>query len=378
MERINVIESYDLKFCCVCVSNSAIDSFLNVFENVISYQNVYISLAQIILETLGLNVRWQKTLEFTSHNIFHFQVHRNTTQPQEICGNCKTQLVDFFIFKRRNEETRRIYEKSTSQKNILLQVVEHLENMSQEQENNVKEETFEEEFFETHEEMAIDEDLVQEDVYEEPEEVMNVCHEEHLSVSTEVSPEKPAARTKTKVVRRSNPESWKRNTRKLAKNTGQSYVASNGKFVEAKRVKDNCGASCRMQCVKKITEEDRHENFKAFYSLADIAKQRKFLYDHMMSLEPRRLKNLSSPKKCRNVQRHYFLDVTHPNGAAEMVQVCKLMFLNTFCISSQMIDTLHRKALTEGKFNDIRGKFERRSTKMRTEEADCTQPEEPS
>lgn len=54
--RINVLESYDPKFCCVCVQNGD-DSYLNVFENVISYQNVFISLAQIINDTLGLHVR---------------------------------------------------------------------------------------------------------------------------------------------------------------------------------------------------------------------------------------------------------------------------------------------------------------------------------
>lgn len=57
VQRINVLESYDLKFCCVCVQNGD-QSYLNVFENVIQYQNVYISLAQIINETLSpLNVR---------------------------------------------------------------------------------------------------------------------------------------------------------------------------------------------------------------------------------------------------------------------------------------------------------------------------------
>lgn len=53
--RINVLESYDLKFCCVCVQNGD-SSYLNIFENVISYQNVYVSLAQIIEETLQLHV----------------------------------------------------------------------------------------------------------------------------------------------------------------------------------------------------------------------------------------------------------------------------------------------------------------------------------
>lgn len=53
--RINVLERYDPKFCCVCVQ-SGDHSYLNIFENVISYQSIYISLAQIINDTLGLHV----------------------------------------------------------------------------------------------------------------------------------------------------------------------------------------------------------------------------------------------------------------------------------------------------------------------------------
>lgn len=297
---------------------------------------------------------------------------------QEICVSCKTKIVDFFIFKRRNEETRRIYETSTSPKNILLQFVDQLENMPQDTEIEVHDteelphdnETEErEEFVVNHEEIAIDDDSVHGDEfcddleYDGPE-------EEHVIVTTEVETKKMPSPAKLKVARKSNPDTWKRNTRKLAKNTGQAYVTSNGKVVEAKRMKDTCGSTCRMQCASKISEASRLENFKHFYRLADIAKQRRFLFDHMRTFEPRHHKNLTTSKNSRSVQRNYFLELTHPNGAVELVQVCKLLFLNTFCISSQMIDTLYRKAFTEGRFCDVRGKFERRGgTKSQIREA---------
>lgn len=230
------------------------------------------------------------------------------------------------------------------------------ENLYQETENEVKEE-----FFETHEEMVIDEDSHHAEFCDEPEDdALDNFQDDDLTIAIEVEPRKSPPRARPKVVRKSNPETWKRNTRKLAKNTGQAYVASNGKYVEAKRMKDNCGSTCRMECVRKISESSRLDNFKSYYSLADIAKQRRFLFEHMKTFEPRHHKSSPSSKKSRNVQRNYFLDVKYPNGAMEMVQVCKLLFLNTFCISSQMIDTLQRKAFTEGRFCDIRGKFERR------------------
>lgn len=168
---------------------------------------------------------------------------------------------------------------------------------------------------------------------------------------------------KKKSARERHPETWIRNKRKLAKNKGQSYVSSNGKMVEAKQMKANCGPTCRMQCFLKMTEENRLENFQNFYQLADIAKQRKFLFDHMKTYVPKRTKSALNPTKVRAVQRCYFLDLFLPNKAKELLQVCKLMFLNTFSISSQMIDTLHRKANNEGEFSDTRGKFERTHSK---------------
>lgn len=217
-----------------------------------------------------------------------------------------------------------------------------------------KDESFDEEI---HDVEQLIEDDVMEDVHDEPE----FLDEEEPIISIDVTTTTSASKTKTN--RQAHPENWIRNKRKLAKNKGQSYIASNGKFVEAKQMKDSCGSSCRMQCYKKINEDNRQSNFNYFYQLADIAKQRKFLFDHMKTYEPKRNKIPKNPQKLRAVQRTYFLNLTHVNGGTEMIQVCKLMFLNTFSISSQMIDTLHRKAINEGKFSDTRGKFERRQSK---------------
>lgn len=56
--KITVLETYSLKFCCVCTQNGAND-FLNIFENVISVEaastNLF-SLAQILVDTLGLSI----------------------------------------------------------------------------------------------------------------------------------------------------------------------------------------------------------------------------------------------------------------------------------------------------------------------------------
>lgn len=300
---------------------------------------------------------------------------QNLGQLTDICISCKTKVVDFFVFKRRNEEARKIFKQSSAfdppVKNMLLQVVDQLDTVLTSPDESQDEVT---EW--CHEDHVLTMDESNEDFLDPSEpEVMqdesNISFEESQA-SVEVfegpsdvpnDPTPPATPSKSKYFRSANPKAWIRNKRKLAKNTGASYVASNGKFIQAKQMKSNCGPSCRMQCSKKISDENRLVNFDFFYRLADIAKQRKFLFDHMKTFEPKRSKVPKNPLKVRAVQRYYFLDLTHGNGAREMLQVCKLMFLNTFSISSQMIDTLYRKATSEGKFSDARGKFERKQSK---------------
>jgi hypothetical protein len=224
---------------------------------------------------------------------------------QEICSKCKSQIINFFTFKKRNEDARK-----------------KLQNIQQEIQST----------------------------YSEDEQTTEILEETEINEN----------QLETKKGRRkSKPENWMRNQRKYAKNSGQSYVTSNGKCVEAKQMKGNCGENCRIKCSSKITEDKRKMSFDHFYALADIVKQRKFLFDHMRSYEPKKLKHLATSQKGRTIQRHYFLDV-EKEGVIEDVQVCKHMFLNTFSISSQMIDTIYKKLKADNEFNDIRGKFPRK------------------
>ena len=297
--------------------------------------------------------------------MFTLKIQRNSSQ-QEICANCKTKIVDFLVFKRRNEDARAMFgEVSETPDNImLLKVVDEMENITQNNKQQEEEEDATDEFLK-HDDNENDSEIMQNDdleyltdSQEEPLIQYNspdICFED-MNCS-EVTIDSSTSSPSKKLNRQSNPETWLRNKRKLAKNTGQSYVASNGKFVEAKTMKNACGASCRMKCSEKVGEENRLRNFDHFYELADIARQRKFLFDHTKTYAPNRTKIPKNPQKLRAVQRNYFLDI---DDSTKTLQVCKLMFLNTFTISSQMIDTLHRKAVNEGKFNDVRGKFKRK------------------
>lgn len=305
----------------------------------------------------------------------------------DICVGCKTKVVDFFIFKRRNEDARKSTLKISSNppvKNLLLDVVDQIELSTPEESNDGVTELGNDDQMLSDDELDIKEEFLdtieQEDdltrpqtpVKQEsrtPEQSRRIAEIFEDDISDVLAEDEQPTKSSSKRSRRmARPEFWIRNKRKHAKNTGQMYVASNGKIMKAKQMRPSCGTTCRMQCSSKVPESIRLKNFEYFYQLADIAKQRKFLFDLIQSYEPRRSRPVKNPLKVRAVQRYYFLDrMQSTDDSAEeevaKIQVCRKIFLNTFVISSQMIDSLCRMAMLEGDFEDTRGKFERKQSK---------------
>lgn len=155
-----------------------------------------------------------------------------------------------------------------------------------------------------------------------------------------------------------HPENWACNKRKTLRNSGQSYRNSKGKTVDAKQMRESCGESCRSKCVTKISEADRQRAFEHYWGLGDVVKQRKFVYKHITSAEPKRRRAVNSS---RSVTLQFYLEASVDEGVHQLVQVCKKMFKNTLVISSQVIQGVVKKYAIEG-FNDTRGKFERKLT----------------
>lgn len=126
-----------------------------------------------------------------------------------------------------------------------------------------------------------------------------------------------------------NPEKWACNQRKLLRNSGQTYRNSKGNWVEGKKMRESCGLTCRSKCMGRISEEDRQRAFETFWGLGDVVKQRKFLYMHITSAEPKRRRNENST---RSITLQFYLE-TNKDGSSQMVQVCKKMFKNTLVVS---------------------------------------------
>jgi hypothetical protein len=154
------------------------------------------------------------------------------------------------------------------------------------------------------------------------------------------------------------PENWICNKRKTLRNSGQTYLSSKGKIVEAKQMRESCGTSCRAKCITKVSDADRQRAFDKYWALGDVVKQRKFIYMHIRSTEPKRRRTETSN---RSVTLQFYLETTDDYANAQLVQVCKKMFKNTLVISSQVIQGVVKKYAIEG-FIDTRGKFERKLT----------------
>lgn len=203
--------------------------------------------------------------------------------------------------------------------------------------------------------VRIDEDYMDDDdfVAEFQDDTETSCDNQQ-SASESVSDSRKSSNSS----RKRNPEKWACNKRKTLRNTGQSYLNTKGKLVEAKKMRESCGSTCRSKCETKITDDDRQRAFETFWNLGDIVKQRKFLYRYISSSTPKRRRSESSN---RTLTLHFHLDRRDDDGTSQLVLVCKKMFKNTLAVSSQVIQGVVKKYAYEG-FNDTRGKFERKLT----------------
>lgn len=328
----------------------------------------------------------------------------------EICDVCKCKLIDFYHFRLRSEEVRKLQTQAVSQQseeNIsqldsqvedrtvynTLQIIrnfverhsvaEILEDETNEkliingsgnQLGSIRSETIEidpikrelkdERFFVKEESF---DDILKIDPVPSPssahleyseseDDGFPNCDDEFAINSIERSQEEEShtetETTQTKKLSKSRPETYYGNKRKLLRNSGQAYINCKGKITEAKKMRSSCGM-CRNRCMDKLTEGDRQMNFDTFYGLADVVKQRKFVFEHVSSRPPSRRRGTSSAQ--RSATLTYFLDRINSDGTKEKLKVCGELFKNTLIISSQFIKGILTKYAESG-FADSRGK----------------------
>lgn len=152
--------------------------------------------------------------------------------------------------------------------------------------------------------------------------------------------------------RKSNPMNWRSNKLKYLRNTGQAYQIKN-KTIRAKRLRSPCNDQCRLQCPKKLTEDQRKQCFEEYWGFGDLIRQRNYLKER---IEPiKRKYRYTTTEKGRRFNSAFYFYVM-----GQKIKVCKTFFLNTLDISSRVVRTVIDKVITTGDVIDLRGKHRKR------------------
>ncbi|CAC5379352.1 unnamed protein product [Mytilus coruscus] len=117
--------------------------------------------------------------------------------------------------------------------------------------------------------------------------------------------------------KKANPESWKKNIRKIKCQSGMEYVSDTGKTVKARSIKNHACSKCRFRCADKLSEDERLSLFNDYWNLKSYERQRDYISSRVLERN-----SIGSPsKKRKQVARTFTFNVE-----GQSVRVCK-MFL---------------------------------------------------
>lgn len=142
-----------------------------------------------------------------------------------------------------------------------------------------------------------------------------------------VSPEKKKRSRK----RKAHPENWKKNVRKQLRLSGKEYANAKGQMVPARSLKPHCCQKCRYKCGEKVSEAERANIFKTFWSLGNNDRQRDFICKSVMENEPQRIKLQAKTRRKRS--RIFSLVVEQ-----QRLRVCKSFFMKTLDLGEKAIE----------------------------------------
>lgn len=160
--------------------------------------------------------------------------------------------------------------------------------------------------------------------------------EELLKDNSNIIPEELVPEKTRK--RKTNQNKWKRNIRRKQCQSGESYVSARGKPVLAKKIQYNidCKGHCRFKCKTKITQSEREELFKSFYSLDQHGKTDFILRSTIRTETHRKTKKDADSRRMFSFS--YYVELL-----GNRVQICKSFWLATFAISQKPVYNAHNK-----------------------------------
>lgn len=131
---------------------------------------------------------------------------------------------------------------------------------------------------------------------------------------------------------------WKKELRKNNRQSGNVYVSTSGKVIEAKSVIESIAdhTTCRFMCATHISHHDQHDIHIQHWRLSDDMKRQFYI----------RTTELHRKVRCRNIDKKdtrkkkmsylYYLD---RNG--KRIRVCKDFYLNTLSVDARRIRSAH-------------------------------------
>lgn len=116
---------------------------------------------------------------------------------------------------------------------------------------------------------------------------------------------------KRKRKKRRQPEIWKSNVKKLARNSGKEYIDYKGRVVHEKQLPELSSHACKRKCQSKISEDDMKKAHESFWKLADHTAQNAFVFASVQQqIKARNCANATTPqdrKKPKSMSRHFTL-----------------------------------------------------------------------
>ena len=152
-----------------------------------------------------------------------------------------------------------------------------------------------------------------------------------------------------------NPESWKMNKAKKARNSGLEYVSLHtGRMVSAKRVGEPC--MCSKQCFDILGAEAISTIHRDYWATGDHALQTAFIQKFTVEITPKR-RYTAVEASYRSCSRQYNFKV-----ANNLVPVCKKAFASVLGITPGRIDSALKAQTDSGVLQpDGRGRHQNHS-----------------
>lgn len=157
--------------------------------------------------------------------------------------------------------------------------------------------------------------------------------------------------------RKRDVKNWQDVKNKKLKNSGEAYLSVRSKKTHVgKSIGPPC--SCKKKCFEKFTQDQRMNIFNQYWKLGDHEEQWQYILRYVKASTIKKM-TLS-----RSRNRTQTLSYTLPIND-DLVQVCKVFFLNTLSIGESLIFTAIEKSKSGGDISDNRGCHENRPQKMK-------------